>query len=127
MGTWGAGNLDSDSACDYRAERSTALGERVWKPLQDDESTEADEDLYSQLFVDLEWLLTLEKADLFSGWGLPPVAELDPVVERWLTLWADYFDGLSGPEFKAERRAVIEASFAQYRAVCAKWEAVRAG
>jgi len=44
----------------------------------------------------------------------------------WLTAWSSYFDGLSGPEFKAERRAVIEATFARFREICGKYEELRA-
>ena len=36
-------------------------------------------------------------------------------------------DGLSGPEFKAERRAVIEETFKSLRGLCEAGEKMRAG
>lgn len=40
------------------------------------------------------------------------------VVAKWLTRWDAYLDELEPAEgFKAERRAVIEATFARYRAL----------
>lgn len=125
MGTWGSGNFDSDAACDIRADMSNALSQSIWDNLRDPASQEADENLYDKLFVELEWLLALEGAKAFSGWRLPPTQEVDEATQTWLAGWSDYFDGLSGPEFKAERRAVIEDTFQRFRAVCAHYEELR--
>lgn len=125
MGTWGSGNLDSDGALDCVSERSDELVASIWESLRDADSAEADEYEYDELFVNLEWLFAVEGAGCFNGWGLPDVAELDPVLEGWLTAWSTYFDGLAGPEFKAERRRVIEATFGRFRKICAKYEAQR--
>lgn len=125
MGTWGSGNLDSDGALDYVGERSDELVERVWSALKSKTSTEADEYEYDALFVDLEWVFALETAGCFNGWNLPPTSELDQVAAVWLEAWSVYFDGLSGPEFRAERRAVIEETFGRFREICAKYEAQR--
>ena len=126
MGTWGSGNLDSDGAMDTVRDRSKELTAKVWDGLRSESSTEADECEYDDLFVDLEWLLAVETAGCFNGWDLPSTAELDPVVEQWLAKWGVYFDGLAGPDFKARRRAVIVETFDKMRAVCAKYEALRA-
>ena len=127
MGTWGSGNLDSDGTLDVLGEQSQQLIDRMWAALKDTTSAEADESDHDQLFVDLEWILTLEDANRFSGWHLPTVAELDAAITTWVAHWSGYFDGLSGPEFKAERLGVIEATFARLRTACAKYEARRAG
>lgn len=111
MGTWGSGNLQSDGALDYQAEQSRELITRVWTTLSDPASWEADECLYDQLFVDLEWLLTLADAGRLSLWDLPPADDFQRVTTAWLDGWGAYFDGLAGPAFKAERRAVIVATF----------------
>ena len=126
MGTWGSGNLESDGALDYVGERSDELIEQVWGLLRSKTSTEADEWEYDQLFVSLEVMLALEAADLCNGWSLPPTAEVEPVLQTWLAGWSDYFDGLAGPEFKAERRAVIEETFDRFRALCETYEKRRA-
>jgi len=108
------------------AERSSTLIDEIWTALQSSSSWEADEADYDMLFVNLEWLFATETAGCFNGWDLPPVAELAPVMETWLAGWSDYFDGLSGPEFKAERGAVIRSTFDRFRAICEKYEAQRA-
>lgn len=122
MGTWGAGNLDSDGALDCVGEMSRELVESVWALLQSKTSPEADEWEYDELFVKLEWVIALEDAGVFNGWDLPPVAQLDPVLDIWFAAWADYFDGLAGPEFKAERGSVIKQTFEKLKAICALYE-----
>lgn len=111
MGTWGSGNLQSDGAMDWQTELSATLITRVWTTLNDPTSWEADEHLYDQLFVDLEWLLTLADASRLSLWDLPPARDIQAVIATWLAGWDPYFDELAGPEFKAERRAVIVSTF----------------
>lgn len=127
MGVWGSGNLDSDGALDAMAERSNELIERVWGGFKNLSSAEADESEHTELCLDLEWLFALERMALFNGWSLPPVKEVDQVLESWLAAWSKYFDGLSGPEFKAERQAVLEESLADFRSLCEKYEKRRAG
>ena len=126
MGVWGAGNFDSDAACDIRNELSDRLIQEVWTLLSDPGSAEADEDEHDLLFVKLEWLLALHDAGVFSGWNLPKPGDLAPVLEAWKAAWSTYFDGLSGPEFKAERAAVIDATFERFRSVCDAAEKARA-
>jgi hypothetical protein len=113
MGTWGPGHLDSDGAHDHLGERSSALIAAVWDALRDPGSSEADEHLHDALFVDLEWLRILAAADRLALWTLPPAAEVESATEAWLARWDAYMDGLAGPAFKAERRAVIEPTFAE--------------
>lgn len=125
MGVWGSGNLDSDGALDAMAERSNELIGRVWGCFKKTSSAEADESEHWQLCLDMEWLFALERTALFSGWGLPGVQEFDEVMALWLDAWSNYFDGLSGPEFKAERKVVLTESIAEFRAICAKYEARR--
>jgi hypothetical protein len=125
MGTWGSGNLHSDGALDNVATRSDALVKEIWAALCDLSSAEADECEHDALFVAIEWVFALEAAGCFSGWNLPSAADLDAATAPWLARWSDYFDGLSGPEFKAERRAVIAESFARLRDLCARYEAQR--
>lgn len=122
MGTWGSGNLESDGAFEAIGDRSIELTNRVWDALRSPTSAEADESEHDALFVDLEWLLTLEEAGLFNGWFLPPVNELDQAFEGWFEAWSDYFDGLADADFKAERRGIIEDTFNRLREVCATYE-----
>lgn len=127
MGVWGAGNLESDGTLDAMSERSEELLGRLWTSLQSQESWEADECLHDALFLDIEWAIALHKAERLSVWGLAPVAEFDRVTQTWLAGWSEYFDGLSGPEFKAERRGVIEQTFAQLRGLFSSAQQRRGG
>lgn len=73
--------------------------------------------------VDLETLLALDAAGVFDGWRLPPVADLDAAVAAWLVHWDAYIDDLDPrPGYKAERRAVLDRTFAALRARCAAAE-----
>lgn len=122
MGTWGAGNLDDDTALDEVGERSDALITQLWERIQKQESWEADEWECAALFVDLESLLALEAGGVFSGYSLPSRDKARPVIDRWLAGWGAYFDGLAPREgFKAERRAVIEQTFERFLTVCDKY------
>lgn len=127
MGVWGAGNLESDGTLDAMSERSEELLGRLWTSLQEQESWEADESLHDELFLDIEWAIALHQAKRLSVWSLAPVTEFDQVTQAWLLGWAEYFDGLSGPEFKAERRAVIEQTFAKLRGLFSSAQQRRGG
>lgn len=127
MGVWGAGNLESDGTLDAMAERSAELLGRLWTSLQSQESWEADESLHDEVFLDIEWAIALHNAKRLTVWGLAPVADFDRVAQAWLAGWSEYFDGLAGPEFKAERRAVIEDTFAQLRGLFSTAQQQRGG
>lgn len=127
MGTWGSGNLESDGALDTVSELSSELVDKIWKALQSQQSWEADEHEYDELFVHLEWLLSLEKVDLFNIWDMPSPTEFDAVIEVWIAGWGKYFDGLSGKEFKAERFNIIQKTFADFRVICEKNKQMREG
>ncbi|MFT5586685.1 MAG: hypothetical protein ACI9VR_004284 [Cognaticolwellia sp.] len=127
MGVWGAGNLESDGTLDVVSERSGVLLGRLWSALQEQESWEADESLHDELFVDIEWAIALHGAGLLSVWDLVPPQQFDAAVAIWLAGWSVYFDGLSGPEFKAERRSAIEKSFAQLRGLFSTAQQQRGG
>lgn len=125
MGTWGSGNLESDGALDTVSHLSEKLISKIWQALQTPESWEADEHNHDKLFVKLEWVFALDKANLINVWDCPDPEEFDAVIKIWLKGWSEYFDGLSGPEFKAERLEVIQKSFSAFRTLCEKGNAMR--
>lgn len=128
MGTWGAGNRESDGALDELAERSNALVKQLWERAQTQESWEADEYEYDALFVDFETLFALEDAGVFNGWNLATPDQVEPVRAAWLSGWDGYFDGLAPKEgFKASRRAVIETTWQRFIDICSKYAAERDG
>lgn len=121
MGVWGAGNLDSDGALDEVGMQSDRLAKRIWNRLRRRASWEADEYDHDALFVDLEVALALHAAGLFSTYGMPKPEDLDKAYTKWLAGWDVYFDGLDPKGgFKAERRAVIEQTFARFRALAVR-------
>lgn len=118
MGTWGSGNLDSDGALDIVAQRSSEMTTRIWKAILSKDSTEADESDYDELFINIDTVVALDSVGLFRGWKMPTPDEFDTAIRTWLDLWDDYFDGMgSTVEFKAERKGVIEDTFAKFRVV----------
>ena len=126
MGTWGSGNLQCDGALDEIGERSAGLIKKLWTRAQNSESWEADEGEHDALFVDFEIMFALEAGHVFNGWDLPAPADVDRVCERWLAGWDEYFQGMgASEEFAAERRGVIEVTFARFREICAKYHARR--
>ena len=106
--------------------RSGELIERIWTALQTSTSWEADESEHDELFVDLEWLLAADAGGCLSVWNMPPLAALEPVLAMWLEGWSAYYDGLAGPEFKAERRGVIDATFQRLRELSQRRDEQRA-
>ncbi len=121
MGTWGSGNLENDSALDIIGERSTKMTHLIWDSINSEGSTEADEDEHTELFINIDTLVALDSVGLFSGWEMPSPLEFDAAIQIWLKRWDAYFDGMgSTDEFRAERRAVIEKTFAKFRLVLVK-------
>ena len=115
--------MANDGADDEILDRSSALITRLWDRLQTEVSWQADEWDYEMLFVDFETIFALEAAGLFSGWALVEADAVDPVRDTWLAGWDAYYVGMGAtPEFTAERRAVIEDTFARFRLICEKYK-----
>jgi Domain of unknown function (DUF4259) len=110
MGTWGAGNLESDGAAEYLLyEIMEPLESQILSVLEDDSSAEADEDGDSTI-VAVDAL-----AALCAHFGVPSRIEkkkLEAVKKRFLKIWSKSMDGLDPVEgHKAARQAIIEATF----------------
>ena len=101
---------------DLRSDREIR---RAWALLRRRSSAEADEYDHDALFVALEVIFALDTAGLLAGCAVPDAGAIGRACSKWLTRWDDYVDGLHPkPGFKAERRAVIEASFARFATIC---------
>ena|SRR5579872_5759533 len=109
MGTWGAGNFDSDAALDYIGEVTGAIEARIEACLADEDASALDEDGEGVLMPSVALLSVLHE-HCKAG---PPKPE---AVLRWkrqyLAIFDDQIDDLDPvPGYKEERRAVIEGTF----------------
>ncbi|WP_406450898.1 DUF4259 domain-containing protein [Streptomyces sp. NBC_00876] len=112
MGTWGAGNFDSDTAADHLAELTGRLLAEVTEAMAGDPvGIEPDEYWGVTVPCNLELLLTLNG----HGWvgvALPPSGVIRQWQRTFMAVWERTIDGLE-PEagYKAERRAVLTGTF----------------
>ena len=121
MGTWGAGNLDNDTALDDLTDRSQALIDQLMSRMRSKQSHEADEWVHSALFVDFEVVFAFNAKRLLLGCTLPSAAEVRALRNAFIANWSLYFDKLgSSAEFKAKREDVIRRTFNRFAALCAK-------
>ncbi|MEU8696588.1 DUF4259 domain-containing protein [Streptomyces sp. NPDC048680] len=112
MGTWGAGNFDSDTAADHLAELADRLVTEVREAMAGD-PVELEPDEYWGVTVpcNLELLLLLDR----QGW-VGPTLPSPEVIRTWqktfLAVWERTIDGLEPkPAYKDERRAVLNETF----------------
>lgn len=112
MGTWGSGNFDGDTAADHLVVVTGGLVDEVEKRMTG-EPVELEPDEYWGNAVPANVELLCLIAD--QGWVgavLPPVATAERWKTTFLAVWDATIDGLEPTaEFKAERRAVLVATF----------------
>ena len=112
MGTWGAGNFDSDTAADHLGDLVGRLTAEVTEAMAGD-PVELEPDEYWGVTVpcNLELLLVLAR----QGWvgvTLPPPEAIRAWQEKFLAVWEATIDGLEPkPAYKDERRAVLNETF----------------
>ncbi|THA30961.1 DUF4259 domain-containing protein [Streptomyces sp. A1277] len=112
MGTWGAGNFDSDTAADHlSALVHRLLGEVTEAMAGDPVGIEPDE--YDGVAVpcNLELLLLLSERG-WVGVTLPAPEVIRQWQETYMAVWERTIDGLEpGDGYKDERRAVLTGTF----------------
>jgi hypothetical protein len=115
MGTWGAGNLDSDYALDELAERAHELINEMLLRWQRSDSREYDEYDHTTLFVEFEVVFALAaKGMIPSGRYIPAAATVRTLIADWLA----GYDTFMGAEPWPERRKRIVATFEKFVALC---------
>ncbi|MER7726551.1 DUF4259 domain-containing protein [Streptomyces sp. NPDC096323] len=112
MGTWGAGNFDSDTAADHLGDLVGRLTAEVTEAMAGDPvGLEPDEYWGVTVPCNLELLLVLDR----QGWvgvTLPPPELIRTWQEKFLAVWEATIDGLGPkPAYKDERRAVLNETF----------------
>ncbi|MFD4658255.1 DUF4259 domain-containing protein [Kitasatospora sp. NPDC058444] len=121
MGTWGSGNFESDTALDHLSIRIDRIVTEVAEAMAGD-PVELEPDEYWGVAVpcDLELLHVLARA----GHGVAQLPEAG-VITGWKTafmaVWERTIDDLEpSPEFKDERRSVLNRTFDQLAEVAAR-------
>ena len=109
MGTWGSGNFDNDSACDYLGEVEHELVERIEEILADEDRCALDEEGDGVLMPTLQMLSVLHE---HCRMGLPEPATVKRWKVKFLAVYDEQIDGFEPvPGHKEARRGVIEATF----------------
>ena len=112
MGTWGAGNLESDNAAEYLLYQiMEPLESQILGVLEDTVNAEADED------GDATIVAVDALAALCAHFGETMRIEkkkLEQIKQQYLKIWSTSIDGCDPVEgHKAARQAQIEATFAR--------------
>ncbi|GAA3013631.1 hypothetical protein JCM13580A_40270 [Streptomyces drozdowiczii] len=112
MGTWGAGNFDSDTAADHLSGFVERLVAEVGEAMAGDPvGIEPDE--YDGVAVpcNLELLLLLHERG-WAGVSLPAPEVVRQWRDAYMAVWERTIDGLEPADgFKDERRAVLRGTF----------------
>jgi len=112
MGTWGVGNFDNDTAADHLSILVARLVAEVRDAMAGD-PVELEPDEYHGVTVPCTVeVLTLLRRQGWVGVTLPERAEVQAWKARYLEVWDHAVDDLEPtPEFRAERRSVLERTF----------------
>ncbi|WP_066943186.1 DUF4259 domain-containing protein [Streptomyces lushanensis] len=112
MGTWGAGNFDSDTAADHLAALADRLVSEVTDAMAGDPvELEPDEYWGTAVPCNLELLLVLVRQGRV-GVTLPSPEVIRAWQEIFLGVWERTIDGLEpDPAYKDERRVVLDETF----------------
>jgi hypothetical protein len=109
MGTWGPGNFDSDMALDFINEQVDHYVRLIEAIFDDEQRFLLDEDAEAMILPSIEILLLL--CGECHG-VLPTSLDVAAWTARYLAMYDDQIDGLEpGPDFKRQRRTVIEETF----------------
>lgn len=117
MGTWGAGNLDSDYALDELSTRTHDLLTELLLRAQRKHSREWDEYDHTTLFVEFEIVFALDAHGLMSTGKFPAAAAIRALAAEFLVDYDDYLE-----EAWPERRAKIVDTFEKFAVLCDKHE-----
>ncbi|MEO7720119.1 MAG: DUF4259 domain-containing protein [Capsulimonas sp.] len=109
MGTWGAGNFDSDSALDYISSVVDDLEGKIEDLLTDEERSALDEEGEGVLVPSVAILSALHETVQAPT---PEPANVARWRTQYLAIYDAQIDGLEpDAEYKVERRQVIQDTF----------------
>jgi hypothetical protein len=109
MGTWGAGNFESDAALDFVSSEVDRHVRAIEEIFGDEERFRLDEDAESELIPRIELLVCLQE---HCHGLLPKQVDIAAWKVRYLHMYDEQIDGLEPRgDYKQQRRAMIEAAF----------------
>jgi hypothetical protein len=113
MGTWGAGNFDNDSACDYLDSIKFQLIRVIEDCFKREDDTDLLDECGDELMASIEILTLLTE----HYYGHNPHVEVSEA-RRWRDTYLRIYDNemddsLATLEYQVERRKVIEDTFAK--------------
>jgi hypothetical protein len=115
MGTWGPGSFQSDGALDYVGEVIDSLVARIEEILDDEGRVALDEEGEAVLVPSVHIIGLLVEHCRAAP---PKPATVKEWHKKYLKVFDDQIDGLSPTgNFEAERRKVIEDTFAKLEAI----------
>jgi len=123
MGVWGPGNFQRDAALDYMSSDIVKpLVAKLREIVDNPTNAEPDDPTADEVMVAVEILCVLCERCRAVPPGPGLVEECRSI---YLKVWDGYIDRLSPkPEYKKERRDIIEASFAELARLAHKWHEV---
>ncbi len=108
MGTWAAGNFDSDGALDYVGELMDQLTNTIRKCF-DQGNADLDERGESELMPSVAIISLLAE---HCGAAPPKPDVVESWRHRYLAIYDDQIEGLEPkPDYKTERRKVVDMTF----------------
>ena len=111
MGTWAAGNFDSDGALDYVGSIIDDLAARIDGVFADEGAAYLDEDAEAVIMPSVDILSVLHE---HCHAAPPKTAVVTDWKTRYLALFDEQIGGLDPDgDYAAERRTVIEATFSK--------------
>ncbi len=123
MGTWGAGNFDSDTAADHLSIVTNKLIDEIQQAMDSPSDLEPDEYWGVCVPCNVELLILIERKG-HVGCNIPDVKTVESWYRTYMNVWDSSIDDLEPPsEFKEARRAVLVKTFEALLAVSSKHSA----
>ena len=111
MGTWGAGNFDNDSACDYLDSIKFQLIKVIEDCFQTEDETELLDECGDELMASVE-ILTLLTEHYYGHNPHVEVSEAQRWREKFLRMYDEQLDDYEPQkDYNIERRKIIEDTF----------------
>jgi hypothetical protein len=111
MGTWSHGNFDDDTSADHLSELTGKLVKEIRDAMRNPDEIQPDEYWGCAVPCNIE-ILTLISAQKWVGTILPTHDEATQWKSTFMQVWDACIDDLDPkPEYKIQRRAVLEKTF----------------
>lgn len=111
MGSWGHGNFDNDTAADHLGIVTARLVDEITRAMADPSELEPDEYWGVAVPCNVELLCVIAEQS-WTGVTLPSPETVETWRTTYLDVWESTIDDLEpAPDDRAQRRAVLDATF----------------